>query len=512
MADTAVPVSENLKRINAALALREIPDYPAALAQLTLALQADPHSALAQLLVGLTYQDLGHPQLAQACFAQALELEPDSAQIRQAYGLFLIRHAKYQEAMALTTFLFEHDKHESALIQRFASAFWEADQVDDAIDLLRQGREQWPQDAEIARRLAHFLAEVEEVDEAIAVLESITELSPDADSLLYLASLYAKKKDYASAVKPLQRASQLQPDNVRPWEELSECYFSLNDYEQAIAAADQAIQRDPNNFAGWISKWGILYSLSQADKSYLASLDESLANGLRAMASAADRQKPLYWFSLNQWLVFRDRNVNSSAADSAATAWFEHTLEKKIYNLGFFPTCEENWQRAQDLLTLVKQHGLGDPAIADANLGYIYLRQHQYELAAEALRAAIQAAHQDSTALLHVAAWINGDFSRTDIERFPHRLTSIRLVALSNLATAYWLSGKPEEAFATIQEAIANAPQDNIGYRVSGCLRLAHGEVELAHSEWEKALDLAEDKTEAALIEGWLATLPSVQK
>ena len=154
MADTPIPVSESLKRVNAALALREIPDYPAALAQLALSLQADPRNAVAQLLLGLTYQDLGHPQLAQACFAQALELEPDSAQIRQAYGLFLIRHAKYQEAMALTTFLFEHDKHESALIQRFASAFWEADQVDDAIDLLWQGREQWPQDAEIARRLA----------------------------------------------------------------------------------------------------------------------------------------------------------------------------------------------------------------------------------------------------------------------------------------------------------------------------------------------------------------------
>ena len=103
--------------------------------------------------------------------------------------------------------------------------------------------------------------------------------------------------------------------------------------------------------------------------------------------------------------------------------------------------------------------------------------------------------------VLPVAVWINGDFSRTEIERFPHRLTPIRLVALSNLATAYWLSGKPEAAFETIQEAISSAPQDNIGYRVSGCLRLAHGEVELARSEWEKAFNLAEDKQEAALID-----------
>jgi Tfp pilus assembly protein PilF len=91
-------------------------------------------------------------------------------------------------------------------------------------------------------------------------------------------------------------------------------------------------------------------------------------------------------------------------------------------------------------------------------------------------------------------------------------LTPIRLVALSNLATTYLLSGKPEAAFETIQEAIQSAPQDNIGYRISGCLHLAHGEVELARSDWEEALSLAEDKQEAALIEGWLATLPSVQK
>ena len=128
------------------------------------------------------------------------------------------------------------------------------------------------------------------------------------------------------------------------------------------------------------------------------------------------------------------------------------------------------------------------------------------------LRAAIQEAHQDSMALLHVAAWINGDFSRTDTERFPHRLTPIRLVALSNLATAYFLSGKPDVAFETIQEAISSAPQDNIGHRVSGCLRLAHGEVELARSDWEKALSLAENKQEAALLEDWLAILPPVPK
>ncbi len=512
MSDTPVPVSENLKRINAALALREIPDYPAALAQLALSLKADPRNAVAQLLLGLTYQDLGHPQLAEVCFAQALELEPDSAQIRQAYGLFLIRHAKYQEAMALTTFLFEHDKHESAPIQRFASAFWEANQVDDAIDLLWQGREQWPQDAEIVRRLAHFLAEVEEIDEAIAVLENIVELSPNVDSLLDLASLYAQKKDYASAVKPLRQAGQLEPNNVRPWLELSECYSNLDDYQQANAAADQALQCDPNNLESWITKWGILASLSQADKSYLASLDESLENGIRALMSVADKQKALYrYYGLYRWLDFRDRNVNSSAADLAAGAWMTRHF-KDVDNLGFFPTCEENWQRAQDLLVLVKKHGMGDLAIVDANLGYIYLRQQEYELALEALRAAIQEAHQDSMALLHVAAWINGDFSRTDTERFPHRLTPIRLVALSNLGTAYFLSGKPDVAFETIQEAILSAPRDNIGYRVSGCLRLAHGEVELARSEWEKAFNLAEDKQEAALIEGWLAILPPVPK
>jgi Tfp pilus assembly protein PilF len=512
MSDTPVPVSENLKRINAALALREIPDYPAALAQLALALQADPHSALAQLLVGLTYQDLGHLQLAEVCFAQALELEPDSAQIRQAYGLSLIRHERYQEAVALTTFLFEHDKHEPALIETFAQALLNDDQVEDAIEILRQSHKRWPQDADIAAFLGWLLAETtEEIDEAIAVLESIADISQRPDSLFDLASMYIKKQDYAAAIKPLKQASQLRPDDERLWRELSACYLSLHDYEQAVAAADQALQRDPNNPDSWENKCLALFSLYKTDKSYLASLDESLEKGIRAAATIG--QKKLLPYGLIRWDVFRDQNVNISAADSARVAWLgQHLMGKELDNLGFLPTCEENWQRAQDLLTLVKQHELGDPAIADANLGYIYLRRRQHEPAVEALRAAIQAAHQDSTALLHVASWINGDFSRTDIERFPHRLASIRLAALSNLATAYWLCGKPEEAFVTIQEAIASAPQDNIGYRVSGCLRLTQGEVELARSDWKKALNLAEDKAEAVLIEGWLATLPPVQE
>jgi Tfp pilus assembly protein PilF len=171
----------------------------------------------------------------------------------------------------------------------------------------------------------------------------------------------------------------------------------------------------------------------------------------------------------------------------------------------------EDWLRAEVQLKQVQNYELTGQVIALAELGYIYLRQHKCELALDTLQTAIQRA-KDLKGNLHVTAWVNGDFSKTKIELFPQRPAQVALVARSNLATTYLLSGQSDAAFETIQEAIASAPQDNIGYRVSGCLRLAQGEVEPARSDWNKALSLAEDKHEAALIEGWLAALPPIQK
>ena len=74
--------TESQKRFHAALALADIPDYPAAKAQLDLALQADANFDLSYLEVGLLYERMGHCEDAKTAFDRALELDLTSEDAR----------------------------------------------------------------------------------------------------------------------------------------------------------------------------------------------------------------------------------------------------------------------------------------------------------------------------------------------------------------------------------------------------------------------------------------------
>lgn len=91
--------SEHLKQINAALALREIPDYPAALIQLQRARELAPDDGSVYLLLGMTYQDMSQYDGAEESFRKAIEIQPDLLEAQQSLGLLLIRQRKHKEAI-----------------------------------------------------------------------------------------------------------------------------------------------------------------------------------------------------------------------------------------------------------------------------------------------------------------------------------------------------------------------------------------------------------------------------
>ncbi|NLG99975.1 MAG: tetratricopeptide repeat protein [Chloroflexi bacterium] len=76
--------TEFLKRINAALALREIPDNEAALIQLEKAVALSSQDAYVHLLLGRTYQELGKFNEAEASFRQALAYQPDLTEAQKS--------------------------------------------------------------------------------------------------------------------------------------------------------------------------------------------------------------------------------------------------------------------------------------------------------------------------------------------------------------------------------------------------------------------------------------------
>jgi Tfp pilus assembly protein PilF len=151
---TATP--EHLKRINAALALREIPDLPAALDQLKQAIGIAPYEPSAHLLLGLTYQDLVQNDEAEKSFRKALELDPESPDVRQALGLFLVKLNKEDEAVQFLKPLFEKDQKNVPVCLALANLLEVLNQREEAIKILQRTNEVLPSETSIVKMLAEI--------------------------------------------------------------------------------------------------------------------------------------------------------------------------------------------------------------------------------------------------------------------------------------------------------------------------------------------------------------------
>lgn len=63
------------------------------------ALELDPGSVEARMLLGLSYEQQNEPQLAESQYREALALEPTHAQTLNNYGAFLYGQGRFQEAL-----------------------------------------------------------------------------------------------------------------------------------------------------------------------------------------------------------------------------------------------------------------------------------------------------------------------------------------------------------------------------------------------------------------------------
>jgi DNA polymerase III epsilon subunit family exonuclease len=175
-------ISEYLKRINAALALRDIPDNVAALEQLKKAMRLAPTDISVHLLLGLTYQELGQLEAAEESLRQAVKLAPDADEARQALGLLLVQRSKYAEAIELLRPLTEGDVHNAAVRQAYATALAHVGKRTEAVELLQVTHEHSREGTEVATQglpppLHNFEAPLDEVTFTILDVET-TGLSP----------------------------------------------------------------------------------------------------------------------------------------------------------------------------------------------------------------------------------------------------------------------------------------------------------------------------------------------
>lgn len=603
-------VPEHLRRINAALALRDIPDHAAALEHLLKAAELAPTDSSVYILLGLTYQDMEQVDSAEQALRRALELTPDSTDAQQALGRLLMHRSRYAEAEQLLRPVVRCDEPDPAIVRAYATVLVELHRAQEALDLLQTTFDRLPHDADMAAQLGRLLLAERKLEAAIAVLQQALALTDSVDLRCDLAEALSFSDHTHEALAVLEQASRLDPASDRVWRNMAYCLLHLAQPPEALAAAERAVQLGETDPRNWQAKANALsrqdksgdavaaltraveLARQQPDHRYalpssllfrsvellrwrgleagLAQLDQDLAvypdvlilyqlkaqlhlavgqydlaevTVERALQRGADRAtfrkerfyayhglgqpdralsclQPLPETEAELTQVFDDmqhagRELYLAGQPESARLVFEQMLTLKadhsdaLNNLGFLLIGFAEYDRAATLLRSAQTRGYDPRCIPFINLGTVYLRQGVYDQAIASFQAAEPLIRPDhDEALLHTACWRNGEISSTPTERFPKRLIRSQLAIHANLAAAYYLAGQSDQALASAHQAITVAPDDNIGYRVLGCLHLALGDIPRARAAWQQALEKRKSKAEAELIRGWLDALP----
>lgn len=242
---------EHLKRLNAALALREIPDYPASLDQLQKALRLAPTDASIHLLLGLTYQDIGKQAEAKYYLEQALQYDAGSTEAQEALGLLLVQQNQMAEAVGILQPLIDADLHNPTIWQALATAMKGLGDQESALIVLQKAYQRWPDDSSIKNQLGHLLVENNRPEEAIPVLEDVVAVRSSTGSLIDLATAYVMQQKYDVALHLLERAIRRTPDSSQAWRGIAYCYLHLDDLAAAEEAARKAVEFDNQHFRSW---------------------------------------------------------------------------------------------------------------------------------------------------------------------------------------------------------------------------------------------------------------------
>ena len=228
-------------------------EFEEALKRVDAVIADNPKNEKAWLVKGQAHDSLKQPAEALDAFQKAAEAAPTS----EAALLVLANYHRKNGDRTTAGQQFEAAAKNVPTVQTLLSlaSFYSEDRSRDA-------------DAEAAYRKALEIAKPEEVassyallgnflfardrfDESVAVIEKGIEVTPDPLDLIYmLARMYRTKGDVAKADELMERATQKQPDNPRPFLVLSSYKGRQGDLEGALAAADKAISLAPKDKIG----------------------------------------------------------------------------------------------------------------------------------------------------------------------------------------------------------------------------------------------------------------------
>ena len=373
--------------------------------------------------------------------------------------------------------------------------------------------------------LGNFLFARDRFDDSVAVLEKGIETAPDPLDLIYmLARMYRSKGDVAKADELMERATQKQPDNPRPFLVLSSYKGRQGDLEGALTAADKAITLAPKDTNAQLRKAEVLLELGYRDsapdriaegrklvdavlaaepsnpgglfvKAKVDMADNKLDEAVQALRSAIDVRPD--WAEAHFLLgtALRLTGQRSAARTELARALeidasltearrvlaevhadlgeHEYAVEEGRRYLQQRPDSVETRVRIAQSLVLL---GRIDEALAEVNKIPEDKRDETVDFALGRIYTAKGESQKARDLLLKA------------LEKRPNHPDILR-----GLLQIEEKMGKREESLVRIQKAVADKPDDPKLQQLASVVALAQGRIDDATKALEKAIEIAPD-------------------
>jgi tetratricopeptide (TPR) repeat protein len=354
--------------------------YEKALAEFQKVVKVEPGSAKGHYFLGLAQQSLGFPDLAHSCFARALELQPQMAQAAAALASLTAQQGDHEQALNLVNKAQTTGAELSSTYLATAQALLAKGDLRQAETALQRAPQRDAASLPALATLLNLYSREGRMTEGLRRLTGLMQQNPQNAGLHFLQAVaYFELKDLQKAERGVRQALTLDPKTPGAYTLLANIHFARGAVEDAKADLRAAMAAHPRSLSNYMA----LVTQYEKEKKW------EEAKKLCEKAHAIDPNAPLIAAELA--FLYLEHGGDVNAAILLAQAAKQHMPNSPITSdaLGwaYYKVGSPDAAIAQLRESTAR---VPDNPIYQYHLALAYAASHRTDLAAQALRLALQ--------------------------------------------------------------------------------------------------------------------------
>ncbi|MEJ2053690.1 MAG: tetratricopeptide repeat protein [Calditrichaceae bacterium] len=227
----------------------ESKNYSAAKDYLHYLLNQERKNRIAWLFLGFTYLDMNQADSAAIVYEKALDIFPDDASLLGFYGSTLQQLERFEEAIPPLKKSLDLNPDNANAVSSLAVAYESLQMFDKCDSVYEAGIERFPENALLLNNFSYSLSERNiRLEDALKMVQKALEISPDNGAYLdTIGWIYYKLGHYNEAEKYIKQAIQMREDSAVVFEHLGDVYFELEEFNLARENWQRALDITPDN-------------------------------------------------------------------------------------------------------------------------------------------------------------------------------------------------------------------------------------------------------------------------